>query len=302
MISLDPIYFALVSFQTTPRGAGATDDIMFINPDCEEVDIEDCPDPDPNAFISPTVTMKSAKTRPTMSRLDYLVLTLGCVRHYAAASSSSGTTAPLAITEENADVALRSVCRRSFSVCGADVGIERSASCCGVDCLTGSGSGFIGEPASTPRSDERTDREHGIDIDVDRSGSPDRTTTDSPKIIIDVNMTEHPPRPDTRRPPTSTPPPTILPAGSGPGGGGDVSGLDPLKRGGTALGMNIGLIVGIAVGVVLLLLVIAFAFYKYKSRDEGSYKIDESKNYSYETCNTKPPAAQANGGMSNPID
>ena len=170
------------------------------------------------------------------------------------------------------------------------------------DCLTGSGSGFIGEPVSTPHTELPTEKERNINIDIDRPLLPERTTTDTPKIIIDVNMTERPLRPETRHPlitPTPTPP-----GGSGPGGGGignvidsDGAGLDPLKRGGTALGMNIGLIVGIAVGVVLLLLIIAFAFYKYKSRDEGSYKIDESKNYSYETCSTKPPP-QVNGGVS----
>ena len=155
---------------------------------------------------------------------------------------------------------------------------------------------------STPRTEVPTEKEkeRNINIDIDKPSLPERTTIDTPKIIIDVNMTERPLRPETRHPLiTQTPTP---PAGSGPGGGGigsiaDGSGLDPLKRGGTALGMNIGLIVGIAVGVVLLLLIIAFAFYKYKSRDEGSYKIDESKNYSYETCSTKPPP-QANGGLS----
>ncbi len=63
------------------------------------------------------------------------------------------------------------------------------------------------------------------------------------------------------------------------------------------MGVNIGLIVGISVGVVVLLLILAFMLYKCRGRDEGSYKIDESKNYSYETCNTKPPPS-VNGGLS----
>ncbi len=68
------------------------------------------------------------------------------------------------------------------------------------------------------------------------------------------------------------------------------SGLGPLS-------LNIGLIVGIAAGVLLLLLILAYALYKYKSRDEGSYKIDESKNYPYESPIAKP-SPTANGGLS----
>lgn len=196
------------------------------------------------------------------------------------------------------------VCDAVFFCCSSTDEREDPCQPDDEDCLTGSGSGFIVEPVSTPRTVEPNEREkeRNINIDIDRPSAPERrTTTDTPKIIIDVNMTERPLRPETRRP-LITPTPT--PGGSGPAGGGignainsDGSGLDPLKRGGTALGMNIGLIVGIAVGVVVLLLIIAFAFYKYKSRDEGSYKIDESKNYSYETCSTKPPP-QVNGGLS----
>lgn len=55
---------------------------------------------------------------------------------------------------------------------------------------------------------------------------------------------------------------------------------------------NIGLIVGVSVGVVLLLLVLAFALYKYRSRDEGTYKID-NRNYTYEVCSSR---TEENGG------
>ena len=54
------------------------------------------------------------------------------------------------------------------------------------------------------------------------------------------------------------------------------------------LGMSVGLIVGIVGGVLVVLFVLAYAVYKYRSRDEGTYKIDESKNYGYEVCNSKP--------------
>ena len=51
-----------------------------------------------------------------------------------------------------------------------------------------------------------------------------------------------------------------------------------------SLKINIGLIGGIAGGVILLFLVLIFALYKYRSRDEGTYKVDEGKNYGYEVC------------------
>ena len=68
------------------------------------------------------------------------------------------------------------------------------------------------------------------------------------------------------------------------------------------LSSNIILIVGITVGVLVILLLLAFAIYKYKSRDEGSYKVDESKNYMHPyqegaavaACNK--PSSQVNGG------
>ena len=52
---------------------------MFVNPDCEEVDVEDCPDPDPNAFISPTVTMKPQRKHPTIPRSVYQSNQLICL-------------------------------------------------------------------------------------------------------------------------------------------------------------------------------------------------------------------------------
>ena len=53
---------------------------------------------------------------------------------------------------------------------------------------------------------------------------------------------------------------------------------------------NLALIGGVGAGIVLLLLLIIYAIYKYRSRDEGTYKIDESKQYTYSTCNMRPPS------------
>lgn len=55
------------------------------------------------------------------------------------------------------------------------------------------------------------------------------------------------------------------------------------------LTMNIGLIVGIALGITMLLLVLAFAIYKYRGRSELSCNGADTKGYVYETCNILPP-------------
>lgn len=59
----------------------------------------------------------------------------------------------------------------------------------------------------------------------------------------------------------------------------------PLRR-------NVVLIVGVASGVLLLLAAISFAVFKYRSRDEGTYKID-NRNYTYEVCSSR---TEENGG------
>lgn len=47
-------------------------------------------------------------------------------------------------------------------------------------------------------------------------------------------------------------------------------------------------IIGIAAAVLVVAMVAAFVVYRYRSRDEGSYKVDESRNYGYEVCSSKP--------------
>lgn len=54
--------------------------------------------------------------------------------------------------------------------------------------------------------------------------------------------------------------------------------------------LNLGLIIGAAGFVLVLLLIVTYVLYKYRARDDGSYKVDESKNYiAYQQAATKPP-------------
>ena len=48
------------------------------------------------------------------------------------------------------------------------------------------------------------------------------------------------------------------------------------------------MIIGIVVAIIVVLLLLALAVHKYRSRDEGTYRVDESKNYGYDACNSKP--------------
>ncbi|XP_067682448.1 neurexin 1-like isoform X3 [Haliotis asinina] len=61
---------------------------------------------------------------------------------------------------------------------------------------------------------------------------------------------------------------------------GETSGGSVANNGG-GTPVNIGLIIGIAAGVLVAILILIFALYKFRSRDEGTYKVDESQNFSY---------------------
>ncbi|XP_067278225.1 neurexin-1a isoform X4 [Pseudorasbora parva] len=58
-----------------------------------------------------------------------------------------------------------------------------------------------------------------------------------------------------------------------------------------------GMVVGIVVAAALCILILLYAMYKYRNRDEGSYHVDESRNY---ICNS----AQSNGSVvkEKPVD
>lgn len=40
-----------------------------------------------------------------------------------------------------------------------------------------------------------------------------------------------------------------------------------------------GMVVGIVAAAALCILILLYAMYKYRNRDEGSYRVDESRNY-----------------------
>lgn len=73
----------------------------------------------------------------------------------------------------------------------------------------------------------------------------------------------------------------------------DVTPETSVSAGNSSL-LNIALFIGVVLGLILLICILVYALYKYRSRDEGTYKIDETKNYRYESVNTKMPS-QVNG-------
>lgn len=44
---------------------------------------------------------------------------------------------------------------------------------------------------------------------------------------------------------------------------------------------NLALIIGIVGGVLVALVILIIALYKFRSRDEGTYKVDESQNFAF---------------------
>jgi len=67
---------------------------------------------------------------------------------------------------------------------------------------------------------------------------------------------------------------------------GIAAGRDPSSAATFMRWMDIALIAGISLGVILIVTLLALAFYRYRSRDEGSYRID-NRNYTYEVCSTR---------------
>ena len=177
---------------------------------------------------------------------------------------------------------------------------------CGTDDedCTGSGSGDYEhvDPVNTPKvvtddilfTSEPTQQPPDSGGGENPSWGDHRSSTRNP-MVFTVNMTTVGPRRtssvSTRRTTNFPPKPDeVTPVPK------------PSKGKGFNLSSNIILIVGITAGVLVILLLLAFAIYKYKSRDEGSYKVDESKNYMHPyqegaaiaACNK--PSTQVNGG------
>lgn len=61
--------------------------------------------------------------------------------------------------------------------------------------------------------------------------------------------------------------------------------------------LNIFLIIGIAAGVLVALIILLIALYKFRSREEGSYRVDESQNFAY----LEAKKQQANGAAATNI-
>lgn len=87
----------------------------------------------------------------------------------------------------------------------------------------------------------------------------------------------------------------------------DVSTLPPspprtVTAGGTAAasdragrGMSVGVIAGTVAGVAAVLLLVLYAAFKYRSRDEGTYKIDEGTGYGFDAARSSKPLVHLNG-------
>ena len=177
----------------------------------------------------------------------------------------------------------------------------------------------------TPESVTPKNKNNNDDISIDPKNPHPPTGSTTPNVqVFQVNMTEVPPKHPvpvitTRRSPhwseRSTYPP--IPDHEQDNNINNGNTIIDTENGGESLesapetnlispfGINMGLIIGIAAGVLILICILIFALYKYKSRDEGSYKCDESKNYPYgspraaaaatTTASVGKPSPTANG-------
>ncbi|XP_075923816.1 neurexin-1-like isoform X6 [Petromyzon marinus] len=83
--------------------------------------------------------------------------------------------------------------------------------------------------------------------------------------------------------------------GPGLGSAGGVSEITVRESGSTT-----GMVVGIVAAAALCIVILLYAMYKYRNRDEGSYHVDETRNYisSSATSTAHAGPAQANGSAS----
>ncbi|XP_064621737.1 neurexin 1-like isoform X2 [Lineus longissimus] len=251
--------------QTTPRQDGATDDIIFSGngSGCRSDDEDDCPmGSSGDNIITPVIKIHTTPAPPTTT----------------VPTTTSTTTLPTTTPGKIEGGSGMAPCDDDDTECD------------------GSGDGEVIVDA-TPKSNNEDIYIHGKST---QSPSMERGTQDS--LVITVNMTETPPRrnfDDSSKRPGQE---------SHDSRGGNVTPINVVTPSvGANLnqessGFNIAsfftlpVIIGIAVGGLLLLLIIIYIIYKCKGRDEGSYKIDESKNYRIESKPLKSDP-HINGGL-----
>ncbi|XP_072101583.1 neurexin-1-beta-like isoform X2 [Mobula birostris] len=85
----------------------------------------------------------------------------------------------------------------------------------------------------------------------------------------------------------------------GPGAAGPPGAVEVIRESSSTTGM----VVGIVAAAALCILILLYAMYKYRNRDEGSYQVDQSRNYISNSAQSNgalvkekpPPAAKAAG-------
>ncbi|XP_067831834.1 neurexin-1-like isoform X15 [Heptranchias perlo] len=84
---------------------------------------------------------------------------------------------------------------------------------------------------------------------------------------------------------------------TGPGAGGPPGAVEVIRESSSTTGM----VVGIVAAAALCILILLYAMYKYRNRDEGSYQVDQSRNYISNSAQTngaivkekQPPTAKS---------
>ncbi|XP_078284242.1 neurexin-2-beta-like [Rhinoraja longicauda] len=279
-----------------------TDDILVASAECpsDDEDLQECEPSTGGELILPIITEDGVEVASLVTRSPFV--------------GPAPTLRPLSPGAQ--------ATRESLSVPGPELGpclSGREDDCDEVLVASGLGSGELFDSSFPPSDDE--DFYSTFPLVTDRTllgggpvspasparslpvpaGSPPATpvpTSASPDMIRKLpagklNTRDHPRAPalptqpsggrQARRPSVTGGPrlPTARP--SGPGAPGAV---EVIRESSSTTGM----VVGIVAAAALCILILLYAMYKYRNRDEGSYQVDQSRNYISNS-------AQSNGAL-----
>ncbi|XP_012817681.1 neurexin-2-beta isoform X12 [Xenopus tropicalis] len=281
-----------------------SDDLLVASAECpsDDEDLEECEPSTGGELILPIITEDSLDTPPIATRSPFVpppptyrtVLTLVDTTKDSL-SVPSNSRPPCPSEQEDSD------CDEAIEVSGDSSGEVSESSFPPTDDEDfESIFPMITERTLLSRSDGSPRKPPGYRPNVRTGGSTSSpydllTSTTSPDLVRNIPAgkmnNREPPKPNLdqypyiptsvdkkkqRFPPITSSPnfhnfPTANPTGSGE----KISPVEVIRESSSTTGM----VVGIVAAAALCILILLYAMYKYRNRDEGSYQVDQSRNY-----------------------
>ncbi|XP_063801304.1 neurexin-2-beta isoform X18 [Pseudophryne corroboree] len=283
-----------------------SDDLLVASAECpsDDEDLEECEPSTGGELILPTITEDSLDTPPIATRSPFVpppptyrtVLTLDTTKD--SLSVPSNLRPPCPSEQEDSD------CEEGIEVSGYASGEVFESSFPPTD----DEDFYTSFPLVTDRtllSRDAARRPSGSRPNTKAGGSTSSpydllTSTTSPDLVRNIpagkmnnreppkpNLDQYPHIPTSfqldklnkqRFPPITSSPnfhnfPTANPTGSGEKG--SPGAVEVIRESSSTTGM----VVGIVAAAALCILILLYAMYKYRNRDEGSYQVDQSRNY-----------------------